>query len=100
MKKSAVAGVAGSIRTEPLTLAKLADQERHGKREDLTSQARVIRDVAPLITNGLNLRELYHRHVEGYFVPGGKTKVQHVLIQFPKDLVDLSDEAALLRHSL
>lgn len=33
-------------------------------------------------------------------MPGGKTKVQHVLIQFPKDLVDLSDEAGLLGHSL
>lgn len=100
MKKSAVAGVAGSIRIDPLTLGGLAGQERHGKREDLTSQARVIRDVAPLITNGLNLKALYHRHVEGCFVPGGKTKVLHVLIQFPKDLVDLGDEAGLLHHAL
>lgn len=100
MKKSAVAGVAGSIRIDPLTLGQLAAQERHGKREDLTSQARAIRDVAPLITNGLNLRVLYERHVEGYFVPKGRTKVLHVLIQFPKDLVDLKDEAGLLRHAL
>ena len=100
MKKSAVAGVAGSIRIDPLTLGQLAAQERHGKREDLTSQARAIRDVAPLITNGLDLRELYERHVEGHFVPKGRTKALHVLIQLPKDLVDLKDEAGLLRHAL
>lgn len=100
MKKSAVAGVAGSIRIAPLSLAGLKNQERHGKREDLTSQARVIRDVAPLVTNGLDLRGLYEPHVEGCFVPKGKTKVLQVLIQFPRDLVDLQDEAGLLHHAL
>ncbi|MXO67178.1 cell envelope integrity protein TolA [Altericroceibacterium endophyticum] len=100
MKKSTVAGIAGSVRCIPLTLTDLYHQERHGKRLDKTSKARVIRDILPITTTGLELRDLYNAHVEGCFIPKGKTKVIHAIIQWPKDLVDPNDEGWMLRHGI
>lgn len=99
MRKSKVAGVAGAVRIQPLTFAELAKQELHGKRLDTTSMARRINEVPPVTSTGLDLRALYDAHVEGAFVPKAHTKVMQVLIQFPKDLVDLDDADGLLWHA-
>jgi hypothetical protein len=80
-------------------LAELDKQEKHGKRIDTTSQSRRINEIPPVHTMGLDLRALYARHIDGAFVPKAKTKVLHVLIQFPKDLVDLDDAEGLLHHA-
>lgn len=100
MKKSEVSGIAGTVRCVPLSLNGLYHQERHGKRLDKTSKARVIRDVPALTTTGKELRQLYAKHVEKCFIPRGRTKVIHVIIQWPKDLVDLTDPHGLLEHGI
>lgn len=99
MKKSVVAGVAGAVRVATLTLAELDKQEKHGKRVDTTSQARRITETPPVTTTGLDLCALYAAHIEGAFIPKATTKVMHVLIQFPRNLIDHDDAEGLLRHA-
>lgn len=99
MKKSPVAGISGSIRAVCLSKADLTAAERHGKRLDATSQTRAISKDPPVTTTGLDLQELYTQHVKDVFVPKCKTIAKHIIIQFPKDLVDGEDPAYMLRHA-
>lgn len=98
MKKD-VAGVAGAARIDQLSMAELTHAERHGKRLDKTSKSRAINNDLPLTTTGLNLKELYHQHIAGAFIPKSRAKAMHVVIQFPKDLVDGEHPALMLRHA-
>lgn len=103
--KSIVSGVAGSVRLKQLTAATLTMAENHGKRLDRTSKFRAVGDEKPLTRSGLNLNAQYDCHVRKgdeaneVFIPKAKTKAMHVLIQFPKDLVDPADAAGMLDHA-
>jgi hypothetical protein len=97
--KSDVTGVAGSVRNDHLTLADLANAEKHGKRQDKTGQARSINSLPPLTTTGLELRAQYDAHVRNAFIPKGKSKVIHMLVQFPVELVDAEQPEFMLHHA-
>lgn len=99
MKKSPVAGISGSIRADCLTRADLTAAEKHGKRLDKTSKARAITKDPPVTTTGLDLRKLYEAHVSDAFVPKCKTVAKHIIVQFPKELVDGEDAEFMLRHA-
>lgn len=77
------------VRCRSLDMAALAAQEAHGKREDRTSQKRIVRDVAPLVAGGLDLRDLYDAHMDGVKQnAGAKKPVLHFLVRFPPELLD------------
>ena len=103
--RSVVSGVAGSVRLKQLTAATLTIAERHGKRLDRTSKFRAIRDARALTRTGLNLNAQYDKHVRKgeqgneVFIPKAKTKALHVMVQFPKDLVDPVHAADMLDHA-
>lgn len=81
-----------SIRANSLTLGGTGDKslgamEKHGKREDKTSKERRIRDVSPLVYGGLNLRELFDKHVDGARLNKAlKRPAMHAVVQFPKEI--------------
>ena len=93
--KSAVVGNAGAARVYQLTNADLRKAKRHGRRQDVISKARVVRNEPCLTTTGLDLRRLHAEHIADAFVP----KAMHIVIQFPKGLVDGEDAALMLRHA-
>lgn len=65
----------------------LAAQEKHGKREDRTSQKRKVRNAAPLIAGGLDLRALYDEHMRGVKQnSAAKKPVLHFIVRFPPEL--------------
>lgn len=97
--KNEVAGVAGAARINQMTKADLTRAEQHGKRLDVTGKSRAISDAVPVTTTGLELNALFEKHVEGAFVPRAHSKAMHVLIQFPKDLVDGEDAEGMLNHA-
>ena len=97
--KNTVSGVAGAARVYQLTNADLRKAERHGKREDAVSKARAIYETPCLTTTGLDLRKLHREHIGDAFVPTAKAKAMHVIIQFPKDLVDGEDGEYMLKHA-
>lgn len=97
--KSEVSGVAGAVRVDQLKLADLTAAEHHGKRLDLTGKSRAINDEPPITTTGLDLHELFQAHIKGAYVPRARFKAMHVIIQFPKDLVDGNDAASMLHHA-
>lgn len=97
--KNEVAGVAGAARIYQMTRADLTHAERHGKRLDATGKSRAINDEPPITTDGLDLNALFEKHVAGAFVPRAHAKAMHMLVQFPKDLVNGDDAALLLRHA-
>lgn len=99
MKKSPVAGIAGSIRIECLNKLDLIAAEKHGKRLDTTSEARAITNAPPITSTGLNLCALYEAHVSDALVHKCTTIAKQVVIQFPKDLIDGEDAAFMLHHS-
>jgi len=99
MKKSPVSGISGSIRAKTLTKAQLIKQEKHGKRLDATSRGRAISTDPPVTTTGLDLLKLYRNHVSDAFVPKYKNIAKHIIIQFPKDLVDGEDAQFMLAHA-
>lgn len=96
---SAVSGVAGSVRVAQLTRAGITRAQKHGKRQDATGQARVVRKAEALTRTGLEVSEQFEAHVADTFIPQAKTKAMHLLIQFPKDLVDPSDAEGMLDHA-
>lgn len=98
MKKSS-SGLAGAVRIQQMKMDDITRAEKHGKRLDKSSRARAINPEGPLTTTGLNLNELYRKHVEGAFVPRAKSKAMHVIVQFPKELVDGEDAEYMLRHA-
>lgn len=81
-----------SIRIHSLTLSgsgqkSLSSMEKHGLREDKTSQARRLRDAEPLVHGGLHLRELFDEHTDGCRRNKGlKRPAMHAIVQFPKEL--------------
>lgn len=81
-----------SIRAASLTLSGSGDKclgtmEKHGKRQDKTSQDRRIRDVEPLVYGSLDLRDAFDKHVAGAKMNKGlKRPAMHALVQFPKEL--------------
>lgn len=98
--KSVNSGVAGSVRLHQLTRASITIAEKHGKRLDATGKARAINKEPALTRTGLNLNDLYDAHVEGdVFIPKAKTKAMHMILQFPKELVDPNDAAGMLDHA-
>jgi len=99
MKLSPVSGIAGSIRAECMTKADLTAAEKHGKRLDTTSIARAITIDPPVTTTGLELRKLYRQHVKNAFVPKCKTMAKHIIVQFPKGLVDGENAEFMLQHA-
>lgn len=65
-----------------------AAAEKHGKRADLKGPARAVVGVPPLTSTGLDLADLFAKHVEGAAIHKSGTKALHMLIQFPTELVD------------
>lgn len=67
----------------------LEKQEKHGKRQDATSQLRRIRDTQPLVYGSLNLRAAYDGHVRGARVNRAcKRPVLHFVVKFPARLLE------------
>ena len=96
-----------SIRVHSLTLSgagakSLATMEKHGRRQDATSQHRKINDTPPLVYKGLNLRELFDNHVDNCRMNKGlKRPVLHALIQFPTELtVNKKNEQAMMKAAI
>ena len=89
-------------RAEALTLAKFAAAEKHGKRQDETSQKRRVRDREPLVFGSLDLRDAYEKHVAGARMNAGlKKPVLHALIQFPIQIkLTPENEERMLRHAI
>lgn len=99
MPISPVSGISGAARVQRLDLDGIRKAERHGKRLDWSSMQRRVRSADPLVwpeDRGLDLMELYERHIEGVFVPGGDTKMLHALVQFPKDLISENEPELML----
>lgn len=92
-------GLSGAVRVQRLTRSTLAKAEAHGRRLDATAQARKMNDELPISVTGLNLVELYERHVADVFVPKSDTKALHVIVQFPTKLVDSERPELMLHHA-
>lgn len=97
--KNDVTGLAGAVRIQQMKMDDLTRAEKHGKRLDGTSKARAIYDAPPLTSTGLDLNNLYRKHVHGAFMPRARAKAMHVIVQYPTDLVDGEDAALMLRHA-
>lgn len=76
------AGKSGAVRQEALKPSDLSRAEKHGKREDESSQKRRVRDEEPLVYGALDLTEARARHMEG-IKQSGRTACIHALVQFP-----------------
>ncbi len=78
-----------AIRTKSLKLSgvgndSLGAMQKHGLRQDQTSQMRKVRDVAPLVFGSLDLRSAFDEHVKDCRMNRGlKRPVMHSLVQFP-----------------
>lgn len=94
-----VSGKAGAVRIQRLGGVALAAAEAHGKRNDALGKARSIDGAPPVTTTGLDLNDLYEAHIKGAHVPKSGTKALHMLLQFPKELVDGEDADLMLHHS-
>lgn len=88
--EKANAGKAGAVMQTALKPSDLVRAERHGKREDESSQKRKVRDEEPLVYGTLDLVEARAQHMEGV-KQSGKTAAIHALVQFPTDLIDGAD---------
>ncbi len=81
-----------AVRCNALTREKLKAQEKHGKRQDRTSQGRRVRDTAPIVGGGLDLVDLLNAHTEGTKQNKGARNVAlHFIIKFPAEV--LGDDA-------
>lgn len=93
-------GFAGAVRINRLTIGQVEGQELHGKRLDKSSLARKVSDDPPMTTTGLDLVELLEAHEQGAARQGGAQKrAIHMIVQFPKELVDGEDGDLMLRHA-
>lgn len=90
--ESANKGKSGSVRVESLDATRLAQEGRHGRREDASSQARKVCDTPPLVLGGLDLVALQEAHVKGR-KQQGKVRALHALVQFPSDLIPNKERA-------
>lgn len=99
-RKSPVSGVAGAVRVQRLSGVSLAAAEAHGKRLDTAGKARsIIEDAPPITTSGLDLASLYEAHITGAKVQKSHTKALHLVLQFPRGLVDGEDGEMMLGHA-
>ena len=81
-----------AYRAKSLSLSQFAAAEKHGKRQDQTSQSRRVRDREPLVFGSLDLRAAYDAHVKDCRMNSAlKKPVLHALIQFPIQL-EITDE--------
>ena len=94
-------GKVGAVRQRALRLNDLARMEKHGKRQDASSQARRLRDENALVWNTLDLREAREMHMQGV-QQSGQTAALHILIQFPTELMptDYEGQHKMLMHSV
>lgn len=94
-------GKVGAVRQKALRTCDLAGMEKHGKRQDASSQARRVRDETPLVWNTLDLREARSIHMEGV-KQSGQTACLHILCQFPTELMptDYEGQHKMLMHSV
>ncbi len=97
--KSEVSGVAGAVRVAQLKMVDLTRAELHGKRLDVTGKSRAITKEGPITTTGLDLHRLFQDHIQGAFVPRSHSKAMHMIVQFPKELVDGNDGDNMLHHA-
>jgi len=75
-----------------MDMAGLAAMERHGKREDQSSQLRRVRDADPLIFKSLDLRRSFDAHIDGVRQnKSAKRPVLHFIVRFPPDLLEGPD---------
>lgn len=96
------AGRSGAVRQEALKPSDLSRAERHGKRQDESSQRRRVRDEGPLVYGTLDLSVARARHMEGV-KQSGRTACIHALVQFPTDLIDGADreqQQRMLDHAV
>lgn len=96
------AGKSGAVRQEALKPSDLSRAEKHGKRQDKSSQKRRVRDEEPLVYETLDLTAARARHMEGV-KQSGRTACIHALVQFPTDLIDGADKAQqqkMLNHAV
>jgi hypothetical protein len=78
------------VRCRSLDMTALAAQEAHGKREDYTSKKRKVREAAPIVAHGLDLRALYDAHMDGVRQnSAAKRPVLHFIVRFPPELLDV-----------
>lgn len=78
-----------SVRCNALTLSKLREQEKHGKRDDWSSQRRMVRKSAPIVGGGLDLVELLQEHTKGTTQnKAAKNVALHFIVKFPQEVLD------------
>ncbi len=95
-------GKAGAVRQSALKASDLARAEKHGKREDESSQIRKVRSEEPLVYGSLDLAAARAEHMEGVR-QSGRTACIHALVQFPTDLIDGKDpekQRQMLDHTV
>lgn len=97
--KNTTTGVAGAARIYQMNRADLVHAEKHGKRLDATGKSRAVNDAPPVTSTGLDVKALFEAHIAGAFVPKAHSKAMHVLIQFPKELVNGDDASNMLHHA-
>lgn len=78
-------GRTGAVRQQALKAQDLNAAERHGKRQDKTSEARKVTDMPPLVYGSLDLAEARRKHVDGA-KQQGKTAAIHMIVQYPTAL--------------
>lgn len=86
------AGKVGAIRQVALKPLDLSRAERHGKREDESSQKRRVRNEEPFVYGTMDLTTARALHMEGV-KQSGRTACIHALVQFPTALIDGTDKA-------
>lgn len=97
--ESPVAGKAGAVRIQRLGGVALSAAEAHGKRLDINGRARAIGGAEAHSTTGLDLNKLYDAHSMGAKVQKSGTKALHMVLQFPKELVDGDRAEYMLTHA-
>jgi len=80
-------GLVGAVRQKAIGFPDLTNMERHGKREDASSQRRRVRDIEPLVYGSLDLTEERRAHMNGV-KQSGRSACIHALVQFPTGLLD------------
>ena len=96
-----------AVRVNALTLTgsgnkTLATMQRHGNRDDATSQKRRVREVEPIVYGSLDLQSAFDAHVKDCKMNASlKKPVMHALIQFPVNMpITPEFERLMLRLSV
>jgi hypothetical protein len=81
-----------AIRVKAISKSILKAMEKHGKRLDENSKARVVNDIPPLVYNSLNIVEEFEKHTKDCRVnKAAKKFVSHAIIQFPTTISATSE---------